>query len=184
MKPTGLVETELGPLIQAAFERHQAIQVDHHRGRRQIEQHEGQQPEDDVRRSELSRDADPREPDDEEDLREGEIADAELLLQRRAVRLDARLGLCESRRRRGRFEETMRQGCLKSCARLAKHRPVARPGLEPLVQPVDAEKLIGRVEVSSAVEKEKKTVSRFMWRLNSSAIGTVPPIRTTSGFTP
>jgi hypothetical protein len=76
-----LVETELGPLIQASFERHQPIEVDHHRGRRQIEQHEGQQPEDDMRRSELSRHADPCEPDDEEDLREGEIADAKLLFQ-------------------------------------------------------------------------------------------------------
>jgi hypothetical protein len=75
----GLVETELRPLIQAALERHQAIEVDHHRGGRQVEQHEGEQPEDDVRRSEFAGDADPREADDEEDLREGEIANAELL---------------------------------------------------------------------------------------------------------
>ena len=90
-----MIETELRPLVQAAFERHQPIEVDHHRGGRQVEQDEGQQPEDDVRRSEFAGDTDPRQADDEEDLREGEIANAELFLQRRAVLLDARLGACE-----------------------------------------------------------------------------------------
>ena len=42
--------------------------------------------------AQLSGDADPRESDDEQDLREDEIADAELFLERRAVRFDARLG--------------------------------------------------------------------------------------------
>jgi hypothetical protein len=80
-------------LVQAAFERHQAVQVDHDDGRRKVEQPEGQQPEDGVRGPEFPRDADPREPNDEEDLGQGEIANAEFLLERRALRLDACLGL-------------------------------------------------------------------------------------------
>jgi hypothetical protein len=43
---------------------------------------------------------------------------------------------------------------------------------------------LGAWKSSSAVENEKNTVSRFMRRWNSSAIGTVPPMRTTSGLTP
>jgi len=43
-----------------------------------------------VRRPQLAGDADPRESDDEEDLGEGEVANPELLLERRAVSFDLR----------------------------------------------------------------------------------------------
>ena len=42
----------------------------------------------------------------------------------------------------------------------------------------------GAWKSSSAVEKEKKTVSSPITRLNTSQTGTVPPIRTISGWTP
>jgi hypothetical protein len=82
-------------LVQATFERHQAVEVDDYGRRRQIKQHDGQHPQHDVRGSEFSRDADPREPDDEQNLREDEIAHAELFPQGRAVRLDLGFGSFE-----------------------------------------------------------------------------------------
>src|SRR5207237_10690400 len=98
----GPVDAKLRPLVQTTCDWHQAMEVDNDCSRRQIKQHEGEQPENDVRRPELPRHTDPREADDEEDLRESEIADAELLLQRRAVCLDVRLRPGESGRARGR----------------------------------------------------------------------------------
>src|SRR5439155_7808912 len=89
-KADELVEPELRPLVEAAFERHQAIQMGDDDGGWQIEEHDGQQPEDDVRRPQLGRNADPRQADDEEDLREREVGDAELAPQRRAARFDLR----------------------------------------------------------------------------------------------
>ena len=80
-EPGQLVEPELRPLVQAALERHQAIQVDDDDRRRDVEEHDRREPEDDVRRTELRRDTHPREPDDEEDLREGEIGQPELTFE-------------------------------------------------------------------------------------------------------
>ena len=83
-----LVEAELGPLIEAALERHRAVEPHGDDRRRHVEQRDGDQPEDDVRRSLLRGDADPLQADDEEDLREDEIADGQLFAQLGAARPD------------------------------------------------------------------------------------------------
>ena len=75
-------------MIEAALERHRAVQVDDDRRRREIEEDDRGEPEDDVRRPLLRRDADPRQADDEEDLREREIDEAEILPQQGAARFD------------------------------------------------------------------------------------------------
>ena len=89
MKPVSSLIAELGPLIEAALERHRAIEVDDDSRRRQVEEHDGDEPEDDVRRALLRRDADPRQADDEQDLREGQIREPEVLAEPGAVRIDA-----------------------------------------------------------------------------------------------
>ena len=76
-----LVEPELRPLVQAALERHQAIEVDDDDRRRHVEQDHRDQPEDDVRRSLFGGDANPRQADDEQDLRQGEVAKPQLPTQ-------------------------------------------------------------------------------------------------------
>src|SRR5207244_10644250 len=87
-EPGQLVEPELRPLIETALERHRAVQVDDDRRRREIEEDDRGEPEDDVRRPLLRRDADPRQADDEEDLREREIDEAATLPQQAAARSD------------------------------------------------------------------------------------------------
>ena len=94
-EPDGLVEAEFRPLVQSALEWHQLVEPDDHGRQRQVKQHDREQPQHDVRGSELPRDADPGEADDEQDLGQHEIADAELLLERRAVRLDLGFFLLE-----------------------------------------------------------------------------------------
>ncbi|OLD16706.1 MAG: hypothetical protein AUJ01_10115 [Acidobacteria bacterium 13_1_40CM_3_65_5] len=105
-KSRQLVEPELGPLIQPAFERHQPIEVDDDDGRRHVEEHHREEPEHDVRGTELRGHADPRQPNDEKDLREREIGEPELARQitRRRVRIrlrgiDGRLHLAHNDRR-------------------------------------------------------------------------------------
>ena len=83
-----LVESELRPLIQAALERHQTIEVDHDDSGGQIEERHRDDPEDDVRGAQLRGDAHPGQADDEEDLREGEIGETELAHERGAARFD------------------------------------------------------------------------------------------------
>ena len=53
------------------------------------------EPEQDVRRAEFAGDADPGESDDEQDLREHEVAHAQLLPEHRAARFDGCFGLSE-----------------------------------------------------------------------------------------
>ena len=88
-KPVKLAESKLGPLIEASFERHQPVQVDDDDGAGHVEEDDGQQPEDDVRRAKSSRRANPAEPHDVEDLREHEIAQAELFLEGSAAAVDS-----------------------------------------------------------------------------------------------
>jgi hypothetical protein len=87
MNPT-VVEAELHPLVEPALERHRAVEPHRHDRRRHIEQQDRDQPEDDVRRPLLGRDAHPLQADDKEDLGEGEVEDRELLAQLDAARLD------------------------------------------------------------------------------------------------
>ena len=66
--------------------------MDDDRRRRQIEQDDGEQPEDDVGRPELRGHAHPAEADDVQHLREHQVADAEGFVKVAAVRGGARGG--------------------------------------------------------------------------------------------
>ena len=80
-EPHELVEAELRPLIQSAFERHDLVEPDGDTRRREVEERDGDEPEDDVGRSLFRGDADPLQADDEEDLREDEVAKREVLAE-------------------------------------------------------------------------------------------------------
>ena len=84
-EPDELVEAELGPLVEAALERHRSSEPDRDDRGGQVEQEDGNEPEDDVRRPLLRRDADPLQPHDEEDLREDEVPYRQFLAQVRAA---------------------------------------------------------------------------------------------------
>ena len=83
-----LAEADRRPLIQAALERHQAVEVDDDRRLRQVVQRHRREPEHHVPGAELGRGADPTRADDEHDLREDERRKAELLSEFRRVLLD------------------------------------------------------------------------------------------------
>ena len=77
------------------------------------EQQDGEHPQHDVRWPDLSSHADPREANDEQNLREHEVAHAELFLERRAMRLDFRFSFGEAFREAshsGRYGALMRIG--------------------------------------------------------------------------
>jgi hypothetical protein len=76
-----VVKAEFGPLVEAAFERHEAVEVDDDHRERDVEQDHREQPEGDVRGAEFACDADPGESDDEEDLGEDEVAEAEFFFE-------------------------------------------------------------------------------------------------------
>ena len=80
-KPAISPKPFLGPLVEAAFERHQAIQVDHDGRQRQVEGEHRRQPEDYVGAAEFRRDAHPARTDDAEDLRQDEVAQSEFLAE-------------------------------------------------------------------------------------------------------
>src|SRR5205823_1773689 len=80
--------SELRPLVEAPLERHRAIEMDDDRGRGEIEEHDGGEPEENVGRPLLCRHPDPWKADDEQDLCEDEIGQAELLAKLGAVRFD------------------------------------------------------------------------------------------------
>jgi len=73
-----IVESQLRPLIQPAFERHRAIEMDDDGGRGQIEKHDRREPEQDVRGALFGGDANPRQADDEQHLRQREIRDTQI----------------------------------------------------------------------------------------------------------
>ena len=83
-----LVEAELGPLIDAAFERHAAAQINDDGRLRNVEKQNREQPKEKMRLSELRRGADPARADNKENLRQNEIAETERLFvaRRYAVR--------------------------------------------------------------------------------------------------
>jgi hypothetical protein len=60
-----------------------------------VEPRDGGQPEDDVRRADLRRGADPTEPHDEQHLREHKVPQAELLAKDGALVRDRLAGACE-----------------------------------------------------------------------------------------
>src|SRR5258708_40263122 len=133
-----------------------------------------------MRRAELAGHADPCKADDEEDLREREVADAERFLEGRTLRLDAGLGVSElpcGRRRRVAGAQRHARASPSSC----QYRAHAS---SPSCNRCTRKNSFGAWKSSSAVENEKKTVSRPIWRLNNSEIGTVPPMRTNSALTP
>ena len=78
-------------MINAAFERHHPIQINHDRSLRNVEKQNRQQPKEQMRMAELRGSADPARADDEENLRQHEIAQAERLFERNAVFLDVAL---------------------------------------------------------------------------------------------
>jgi hypothetical protein len=92
-----LVEPELRPLIQAAFERHRAVQMNDNGSGRNVKERCGADPEHDVRRPLLRGHADPGETDDEQDLGECEIDDAEVAPQLRAACLNVAFFAFEGR---------------------------------------------------------------------------------------
>jgi len=54
-----LVEPEFGPLINSAFKRHPAIQINHDRRLRNVKEQNGEQPKEEVRLSQFRRRPDP-----------------------------------------------------------------------------------------------------------------------------
>jgi hypothetical protein len=75
-----LVEAEFRPLINAAFERHPPIQINHDRRLRNVEKQNGQQPKEKVCLSQFRRSPDPGRPDHKENLGENEIEQPQRLL--------------------------------------------------------------------------------------------------------
>src|SRR6185312_6597889 len=96
-KSPELTEADFGPLVESAFERQPAAEIDHYRGLRQIEQQNGEKPEGALRFPQPRRDADPRGADDVEQLRENEIAERERTAERRALLLDLGEGSAHTR---------------------------------------------------------------------------------------
>src|ERR1700676_3438827 len=80
-----IVEAELGPLIEAAFERHGAVQMDHDGGERSVEKEQSQQPENDLRGAQLSGRSYPMRSDDIQNLGENQISKAQFFLEFGAV---------------------------------------------------------------------------------------------------
>ena len=73
-KSRELIETELGPLINTAFERHPIAQVNDDGSLRNVKKQDGEQPKEKVRLAELGRCADPSRADNEENLSQDEVA--------------------------------------------------------------------------------------------------------------
>src|SRR5207248_1464049 len=79
------VEAEFRPLINAAFERYPIAQINNDPGLRNVEEQNCEQPEEQVRLSELGGGSDPSRADDEQDLSENEIEKAERFPERLAA---------------------------------------------------------------------------------------------------
>jgi hypothetical protein len=86
MKAVAVAETETGPLVEPALEGQAPAQV--HGGYRQAEEEEGEQPRDGVGRSGASRRAEPGRAEDDQDLGEDEVPEAQLPAQVEAPRFD------------------------------------------------------------------------------------------------
>ena len=76
-----LAEPLLGPLVEPAFQRHQAIEVDHDRRQRHVKREHRRQPEDHVRAPQFRRNAHPARTDHAEHLRQHEVAQAQFLAE-------------------------------------------------------------------------------------------------------
>ena len=87
-----VVETEFCPLINPAFKRHLAIQINDDRGLWNVKEHNGEQPKEKVRLSEFSRGADPARADHEKDLGQDQIAKAKRLFESATLLFNAALG--------------------------------------------------------------------------------------------
>ncbi len=72
-------EAGFGPLIEAAFERHEAIEMDDDGGQGQVEHEHGREPEDHVGAAQFGGDADPGRADDAEHLGEHQVAESHFL---------------------------------------------------------------------------------------------------------
>ena len=84
-----IVEAELGPLIESAFERHFTVEVDDDSGERSVEKQKCEEPENDLRGAQLGRGSHPMRADDVEDLGEDQIREAEFFFEFGAVGADA-----------------------------------------------------------------------------------------------
>ena len=76
-----LAEALSGPLIESAFQGHQAIEVDDDGGEGQVEREHGYEPEDYVGAAEFGGDTNPARTYDAEDLREDEVAESEFFAE-------------------------------------------------------------------------------------------------------
>ena len=141
-KPTVELKPSLAHWYSPPSSGMQLVEIDHHRGHRQIEEHDGQEPHDDVRGPQLAGHADPGEPDDEQDLGEREVAHAQLLLERGAVRLDP--GFLLLQRHVPSRSQSRAHAARPSCRRCTRKNS------------------LGAWKSSSPVEKEKYTVSSPM----------------------
>ena len=79
MESGKVVETEFRPLVKTALERHEAIQINDDRGLRNVKEQNREQPEKEMRRSQLGRCADPARADDKDNLGQDEVEQAEWL---------------------------------------------------------------------------------------------------------
>ena len=80
-KAAQIAESFPRPDVKTAFQRHAAVQADHRRRHRHIEQHHRGDPGQRLRRAESARHADPRTPDHAKDLRKHQVAEPERTMQ-------------------------------------------------------------------------------------------------------
>jgi hypothetical protein len=76
-----VVESDLGPLIETALERHQAIEKDYGGGKRKVERDDREDPEDVLVVAQPRGPADPERSDDEHNLRQDQVEQSELFFE-------------------------------------------------------------------------------------------------------
>ena len=115
------VKGELRPLVNAAFERHDSAQVNHNGSLRNVEEHNREEPEEEMRLAELRCGADPARADHEKNLRQDQIAETEWFFERDALFLDIAFSAIE-------FGSHLK-GCRGACAR--RRRRLTQTPLQP-----------------------------------------------------
>jgi hypothetical protein len=115
-KSRDFAEPELRPLVKPSLERHRTIEMNNDRRRGYIDKGDRGQPENDVRGSLLRGDTNPGQADDEENLGEGEIDEAEILSELGAMLRDGRLVSAHFRHA---AEYMRRAGALRQALKIA-----------------------------------------------------------------
>jgi hypothetical protein len=94
-------------LIETAFKRHEAVEINYGRRDGQIEEEDGEKPINSLGRAQLGGGADPRCADNENNLGENEVAQAQLFFENGGLRFNA---LFSARAQRIRIQDLERDG--------------------------------------------------------------------------